>query len=67
MTRHKDDQLFAGGHYINQSKGDDGIIKWVEENENVENEDIIVWHSFGVTHIPRVEDFPVMPIEYVSI
>ena len=25
--------------------------------------DIVLWHSFGVAHIPRVEDFPVMPVE----
>jgi primary-amine oxidase len=25
--------------------------------------DIVVWHSFGVTHIPRPEDWPVMPVE----
>lgn len=63
VTPHKDDQLFAAGHYINQSKGGNGVIQWVEDDENVDNEDIVIWHSFGVTHIPRVEDFPVMPIE----
>ena len=26
----------------------------------------MVWHSFGVTHVPRVEDWPVMPKESVS-
>jgi primary-amine oxidase len=25
--------------------------------------DIVLWHSFGVTHIPRPEDWPVMPVE----
>ena len=25
--------------------------------------DVVVWHSFGVTHVPRVEDWPVMPVE----
>lgn len=23
----------------------------------------MVWYSFGITHVVRVEDFPVMPIE----
>jgi primary-amine oxidase len=22
-----------------------------------------VWHTFGVTHVPRPEDWPVMPVE----
>ena len=30
----------------------------------LENTDIVVWHSFGLTHVPRPEDWPVMPVEY---
>jgi hypothetical protein len=26
--------------------------------ENVENEDIVIWHSFGLTHNPRIEGQP---------
>ena len=26
--------------------------------------DVVVWHTFGVTHVPRPEDWPVMPVEY---
>jgi primary-amine oxidase len=25
---------------------------------------IVVWHTFGVSHSPRPEDWPVMPVEY---
>ena len=28
--------------------------------------DVVVWHTFGVTHIPRPEDWPVMPVEYTG-
>jgi len=28
--------------------------------------DCVIWHSFGVTHIPRIEDWPVMPAEHVG-
>ncbi len=23
----------------------------------------VVWHTFGMTHIPRPEDWPVMPVD----
>lgn len=32
----------------------------VDRGEDTENEDIVLWYSFGLTHNPRVEDFPVM-------
>lgn len=32
-------------------------------NEGVENADLVVWNVFGLTHNPRVEDWPVMPVE----
>jgi primary-amine oxidase len=28
----------------------------------VDNTDVVVWYTFGVTHIPRPEEWPVMPV-----
>ena len=28
--------------------------------------DVVLWHTFGVTHIPRPEDWPVMNVEYAG-
>jgi len=63
VTKQSDDQLYAAGYYVNQSKGGDGLPVWTQPAHNVKNEDIVLWHTFGVTHIPRVEDFPIMPVE----
>ena len=30
------------------------------------DEDVVVWHTFGSTHIPRTEDWPVMPVEHAG-
>lgn len=32
-------------------------------SDDVENADVVVWNVFGLTHNPRVEDWPVMPVE----
>lgn len=34
---------------------------------SVRNADIVVWHTFGSTHNPRVEDWPVMPCEKMVV
>ena len=36
------------------------------EDRPIVDTDIVLWHSFGVTHIPRPEDWPVMPVEYTG-
>jgi len=61
VTPFKDEQMFAGGQYLNNS----GLPEWVakDPNANIQDEDIVLWHNFGMTHFPRVEDFPVMPVE----
>lgn len=63
VTKYDDKEFFPAGDYTVQSSGGDGLPTWVEADRNIENEDIVVWHSFGVVHVPRPEDFPVMPCE----
>ena len=40
-----------------------GLEEWTKKDRDLENKDVVLWHVFGVTHIPRPEDFPVMPVE----
>ncbi|CAK9783439.1 hypothetical protein CC85DRAFT_282174 [Cutaneotrichosporon oleaginosum] len=64
VTKYRDGELYAGGKWTNQSTGNaEGMRAYIGRGDAVENEDIVVWHTFGLTHNPRVEDFPVMPCE----
>ncbi|WVQ71769.1 hypothetical protein IAR50_001310 [Cryptococcus sp. DSM 104548] len=64
LTKYQEDELFSGGHYTNQSRGGaEGIRSWVARQDSVEDTDLVLWHTFGLTHNARVEDFPVMPCE----
>ncbi|KAK6906461.1 hypothetical protein I204_00732 [Kwoniella mangroviensis CBS 8886] len=68
VTKYKDGELFSGGQYTNQSSGNArGIKSWVARQDNVANDDLVLWHTFGLTHNTRVEDFPVMPCETHTI
>jgi primary-amine oxidase len=59
-------EKFAAGDYPNQSSGGDGLATWVEANREVANADVVLWYTFGHTHIPRPEDYPVMPTAYIG-
>ncbi|WFD00942.1 primary-amine oxidase [Malassezia yamatoensis] len=67
ITRYRDHELYAAGNYTNQSDGDDGLQAYVARDEPVENQDIVLWHTFSFTHNPRPEDFPVMPCETARV
>ncbi|MGF1583104.1 MAG: primary-amine oxidase [Gemmataceae bacterium] len=60
VTRHKSDENYAGGDYPNLSPGGDGVTKYANDGENLEQQDLVVWYTAGITHIPRPEEWPVM-------
>lgn len=46
--------------------GDRGLPDWVTADRRVRDSEIVVWHTFTTTHVPRPEDWPVMPVEYAG-
>lgn len=71
VTRYADRELYAGGWYTNQSRGGTGVRSWADRKDDVaggkHGEDLVVFVQFGINHIPRIEDFPVMPCEKISV
>ncbi|KUI59977.1 Copper amine oxidase 1 [Cytospora mali] len=70
VTRRDDRELFAGGYYTNQSRGGTGVRSWADRKDKFDGEgsaEPVVWVQFGINHIPRVEDFPVMPMEMLKV
>lgn len=67
VTRYADGELYAGGLYTNQSRGGTGVRNWADRLDSLEAGDPVVWVQFGINHIPRVEDFPVMPAETLRV
>jgi primary-amine oxidase len=59
-------ERYASGDYPNQHSGGDGLPRYIQANRNIENKDLVLWHSFGHTHVCKPEDFPVMPVEYAG-
>lgn len=68
VTKYRDDELYAGGRFTLQSTTEtDGLADAVARKDAVVDEDVVVWSVFGLTHNPRVEDWPVMPVEIHQI
>ncbi|HEX3147344.1 MAG TPA: primary-amine oxidase [Gemmataceae bacterium] len=59
-------EKYAAGDYPNQSHGGDGLIKWTAADRPIADTDVVLWYTFGHTHIPRPEDYPVMPTAYIG-
>lgn len=57
-------ERFPAGDYPNAHAGGAGLPAWTAADRNLENTDIVLWHVFGPTHIPRPEDWPIMPVDY---
>lgn len=59
-TRFDPSELHAAGDYPNQSEPGEGLPKWTKANRGLERQDVVAWYTFGITHVPRPEEWPVM-------
>jgi primary-amine oxidase len=66
VTPYRGDERYPTGEYPNQHPGGDGLPRWTKADRNIAATDLVVWYTFGQTHIPRVEDWPVMPVTSVG-
>lgn len=58
------------GLHVPQSSGKPpiGLPEYVGDGTaSIENTDIVLYHTFGITHFPAPEDFPIMPAEACSL
>jgi primary-amine oxidase len=72
MTRHlwvtpfDPAERYPAGDYPNQNPGPDGLPAWTLADRPVEDTDVVLWYTMGSHHIPRLEDWPVMPAEKIG-
>ncbi|KAF2311445.1 hypothetical protein GH714_023065 [Hevea brasiliensis] len=67
VTPYAYDEMFPGGEFPNQNpRVGEGLATWVKQNRSLEETDVVLWYVFGITHVPRLEDWPVMPVERIG-
>lgn len=59
VTPYDEEERYPTGEYVNQSTGQDGLSNYVKQGRSITNTDVVAWHTFGLHHPVRCEDFPV--------
>lgn len=67
VTAYDRTERFAAGEFPNQATGaDDGLHIWTQKDRNIVDQDLVVWYTFGMHHVVRLEDWPVMPRQNIG-
>jgi primary-amine oxidase len=66
VTRNHEDERWPCGDHPTQSSHDSGMTRWISDDEPLENTDVVLWHVFGIHHVTRVEDWPIMPADTIA-
>lgn len=65
VTRHRRNEMHAAGDYPRQNPIQDGLPLW-SGNDSIVNQDLVLWYTLTATHVPRPEEWPVMPTAKVG-
>ena len=66
VTAHDDEERWPAGDYPTQREAGERHPRWIAADASLENTDVVLWYVFGIHHITRVEDWPIMPADTVS-
>ena len=66
VTPHRDDERWPCGEFPTQSAEDRGLPAWTAADRPIEDTDVVLWYVFGINHVTRPEEWPVMPVDVVS-
>ncbi len=66
VTPHDPEERWPAGEFVVQSKDDHGLAEWVQQGRSTADTDVVLWYVFGIHHVTRPEDWPVMPADTIS-
>jgi primary-amine oxidase len=66
VTPYRQDERWPCGEFPNLSDRDHGLPSWTAQDRSIDNTDLVLWYVFGIHHITRPEDWPIMPVDTVS-
>jgi primary-amine oxidase len=66
VTANSPDERWPAGAYPTQSEADAGMTEWITDDAPLVDTDVVLWYVFGIHHITRVEEWPIMSVDVVS-
>jgi primary-amine oxidase len=54
-------QMYASGEWVNLMREREGVEMWSGGDRSIVDRDVVLWYTNSVLHLPRPEDWPVMP------
>jgi primary-amine oxidase len=67
-TPYAEDERFIGGQYPNHAEpGEDGVHRWQRQERSIDGVPLVLWPVLGTHHLPRPEQWPVMPVDTIHL
>ncbi|QKF94813.1 copper amine oxidase [Fadolivirus algeromassiliense] len=67
VTKYHDGEEYVMGKHPVEKDRDEGLAKYVEDDENIVDENNVVWYQTAFVHSPHTEQYPVMPHEQLEV
>jgi primary-amine oxidase len=64
VTPYRSGERYAAGAYPTLSEPGQGLPAWTAADRDIRDTDIVLWYTFGMHHVARAEDWPVMPVAW---
>ena len=61
VTRYDPAHMYASGEWVNLGGVNEGVANWSQDDQSIVDADDVLWYTMSVLHVPRPEDWPVMP------
>jgi primary-amine oxidase len=66
VTAYDPAERYPAGDFVNQHPGGAGLPAYTAADRCLDGRSLVVWHTFGLTHAPRPEDWPIMPVDHTG-
>jgi primary-amine oxidase len=66
VTPYAPEERWPCGEFVVQSEQDSGLAGWTAQDRSIEDTDVVLWYVFGIHHITRPEEWPIMSADTVS-